>query len=333
MRVSVVIVNFNAGSRLRGCLDHLAAQTLQPDEIIVVDNGSSDNSFDAATDRQDVLASVIKPRPAGRNLGFAAANNLAAADAAGEWLAFLNPDAYPEPDWLERLVEAARRHPDVEAFGSLQIDAANPTILDGCGDVCSVFGLAYRGGHGEPRASAPTTDYETFAPCAAAALYKRGRFMALGGFDERFFCYGEDVDLGFRLRNAGGRCVQVSDAIVRHEGSGITGKRSDFSVYHGHRNRIWVFYKNMPFLLYWMTTPLRLVGDILLFFKSLADGVSVSYLRGVRDGYLGLGVLEADRRRIASDRRHARSKVARALSWSPLKLLTRAPDPRVLSDR
>ncbi|MEM0928878.1 MAG: glycosyltransferase family 2 protein [Pseudomonadota bacterium] len=332
MRVSVVIVNFNAGPRLQWCLDHLAMQTLQPLEIIVVDNGSSDDSLAAATDRNDELARRIKTMPMGRNLGFAQANNLAASEATGEWLAFLNPDAYAAPDWLARLAAAVDRHPQVEAFGSLQIDATNTDVLDGCGDVCTVYGVAYRGGHGARRTRAPSIDKETFAPCAAAALYSRERFLELGGFDERFFCYGEDVDLGFRHRNAGGRCVQVSDAIVRHEGSGITGKRSSFAVYHGHRNRVWFYYKNVSGLLYWSTAPARLLGDVLLLCRAATDGVFWPYLKGIRDGYRDLGRFRVDRQNIAKRRRESQTDVARALTWSPVKLLTRAPDLRPLVD-
>ena len=96
---------------------------------------------------------------------------------------------------------------------------------------------------------------EIFAPCAAAALYRRAAFLEAGGFDEHFFCYMEDVDLGFRLRLLGYRCGYAPAAIVHHVGSGTTGARSPFTVYHGHRNLVWTYVKNMPTPWFWLYLP------------------------------------------------------------------------------
>ncbi|HBS33707.1 MAG TPA: glycosyltransferase family 2 protein, partial [Parvularcula sp.] len=141
-------------------------------------------------------------------------------------------------------------------------------------------------------------DGECFAPCAAAAMYRARVFADLGGFEERFFCYGEDVDLGFRLRLAGGRAVQVRAARVLHEGSGVSGRYSDFTVYHGNRNRIWMTYRNMPALLYWPLVPLRLLADAYLCLRAFTVGTGRAYARAVLDGYGGLPALANDRRRL-----------------------------------
>ncbi|GJL92360.1 glycosyltransferase family 2 protein [Hyphococcus sp.] len=325
--VTLIIVNFNSGVRLGSCLDCLARQTVSGFEIIIIDNASGDDSLaQAEIDRRSVR--LIE---AGRNTGFAAANNMAAEAARGDWLAFLNPDAYPEPGWLEELLRATARHPKADAFGSRQLDAGDPSHLDGEGDVCTIFGVAYRGGFGHV-AEPAGFDGECFSPCAAAALVKRSVFLDLGGFDERFFCYGEDVDFGFRLRNAGGRAVQVNSAVVLHEGSGVSGRHSAFTLYHGHRNRIWMFYKNMPTPLYWTTAPLRLVTDIALFVKAAAIGEAGAYIKAMRDGYGGLGAFRDDRRKISALRGRSGAAIAAALCWSPLKLLRRRADLRPLSD-
>ncbi|MEL7488005.1 MAG: glycosyltransferase family 2 protein, partial [Pseudomonadota bacterium] len=218
--VSVIIVNYNSGHRLEKCLAHLVRQTVSDFETIIIDNASTDASMDAARRLARETPEELTIIDAGDNLGFAAANNKAAQGARGTWLAFLNPDAYARPDWIEKLLDAAKRYPSADAFGSTQIDAADETRLDGAGDVLHAFGLPYRGYFGWP-AEAVSVDAETFSACAAAALYRRSTFDALGGFDERFFCYGEDVDLGYRLRLAGGRCIQVASAVVAHEGSGV----------------------------------------------------------------------------------------------------------------
>lgn len=317
--LSVIIVNYNSGGRLGRCLEHLGRQTFRDFEIIVIDNASTDQSIAGA--RPFAAADTLFVE-AGENLGFAAGNNRAAARARGEWLVFLNPDAYAQDDWLAEMVAAGKRYPWADAFGSSQIAADHPDLIDGAGDVYHILGAAYRGGYGRPISELPE-DGECFAPCAAAAMYRRAAFDALGGFDERFFCYGEDVDLGFRLRLSGRRAVQVRKAVVLHEGSGVTGRYSDFTVYHGNRNRIWLAYKNIPGAYYWVFAPLRLVFDIYLLARALALGFGRPYLRALRDGYGGLGKFRGDRARLQQERRMSLAEFARAVTWSPLAMLGR----------
>ena len=324
--VTVIIVNFNAGTRLEKCLASLEKQTYRSFEIIVFDNCSTDQSISRAVTTRRSVRLINSPK----NLGFAAANNRAAREAAGAWIALLNPDAYPEPGWLEALVTARNAYPDAEAFGSTQLSADRPDMLDGAGDVCSIFGVAYRGGVGAPRRISEG-DWECFSPCAAAALYRKETFLSLGGFDESFFCYGEDVDFGWRLRLSGGRALQIGEAVVHHEGSGLSGRNSDFTTYHGHRNRIWLFYKNLPPSIYLLTSPLRLLADMALFFKALAQGAAPAYLRAMRDGYGGLASLSAARTSNMQRLRRSRAKILRALSWSPFRLLRRGVDLRPIS--
>jgi GT2 family glycosyltransferase len=179
------------------------------------------------------------------NLGFAAANNLAAADCKSPRVATLNPDAIAGKIWLEELRSATLHYPGVKMFGSTQLDARKPDRVDGFGDVYSVFGTAWRGASGSPVSALPPDDRAVFAPCAAAALYARDAYLAAGGFDESFFCYLEDVDLGFRLALRGERCIQVRRAEVKHFGSVSAGEDSDFFVFHSQRNRLWVLAKNV----------------------------------------------------------------------------------------
>lgn len=321
-RVTVIIVNYNSGDRLERSLACLAAQTYRNFETIVIDNGSSDRSADCA--RHSPAVAFID---AGRNLGFAAANNLAAKSARGAWLAFLNPDAYPSPDWLERLLDCAARHPAADAFGSTQIDALRQDRLDGAGDVYHAFGVPYRGHFGWP-ASALPAEGECFAPCAAAALWRRAVFDALGGFDERFFCYGEDVDLGFRLRLAGGHAVQAAQAVVLHEGSGISGRHSDFTVYHGHRNRIWTYVLNMPAAILLVTLPFHAATNVYLLMRFTISGGARAYLRAMRDALAGLAPILRERHVRQRQRVESAAAIARALTWSPLKVMRRAADIR-----
>ncbi len=321
-KVSVIIVNYNSGDRLARCITHLQDQTYRNFDIIIVDNASTDGSAEFAYNDTDVTFI-----DAGANIGFAAANNLAAHSARGEWLAFLNPDAYANPDWLAELIAAAGRHPQADAFGSTQIDAADATRLDGAGDVYQAFGVPYRGHYGWPADQSPPEE-ECFAPCAAAAMYRKSTFDELGGFDERFFCYTEDVDLGFRLRLAGGAAIQVTNAVVRHEGSAITGRNSDFTVYHGHRNRVWTYYLNMPLPLLIATAPFHYLANLYLFFRFLFVGKAGVYIRAMIDAHRRLAEFIPDRRKRQSQRRATTADIARAITWSPFKALMRTEDVR-----
>ena len=319
-RLSVIVVNYNSGARLARCLKHLSRQTFKDFETLVVDNGSADDSIEQAKK----IGVAVDYDLAGANLGFAAANNRAVKGAHGEWVVFLNPDAYAEPDWLHELVAATERHPSADAFGSTQINAYDPSKIDGAGDVFHILGIAYRGHFGWPVEKLPP-EGDCFSACAAAAMYRKAIFEKLGGFDERFFCYGEDVDLGFRLRLAGGRAVQVRNARVLHEGSGVTGRHSDFTVYHGHRNRIWTVSKNMPEPLRTGFAPLRAMVDFYLFFRLLSIGKGRSYLKAIRDGYGGAGQFRNDRQSLRSSQI---APLLKAMTWSLLKVTRREADIR-----
>jgi GT2 family glycosyltransferase len=251
------------------------------------------------------------------NVGFARGNNIAAA-AAGDVdaLALLNPDAFADPGWLEALVAAARRAPDVAAFASqIRLDAA-PGLLDGTGDSYHVSGRAWRNAHGQPLALGPATEVEVFAPCAAAALYRRQAFDEAAGFDERLFCYFEDVDLGFRLRLRGHRCLYVPTAIVRHVSSALSGYRSDFAVYHGERNMVWTFLKNMPAPMLWLYLPQHLALNAASLFFYPLRGQGRAVWQAKRDAVRGLRAVLAQRRAMPrpSDWRAIRRAMARGVA-------------------
>lgn len=274
--VTVIIVNFNGGEHLLRCLSCLAEQDTQPERIVLIDNCSTDGSAAAAREwvsRDGRLAARLELVDSPVNAGFAAANNRAVEGCTTEFVALLNPDAFPDPGWLTALVAAARQHPEAAAFGSWQRLEGQDGLLDGVGDVYHMSGVAWRDGHEKTRGDRYKPDAEIFSPCAAAALYRRQAVLAVGGFDEDFFCYFEDVDLGFRLRLAGYAARSVKAAGVSHVGAASTGgSRSDFAVYHGHRNLVWCFVKNMPFPLVLLLLP----GHVALL---LVDLVSCS-LRG-----------------------------------------------------
>ena len=239
-------------------LTSLAGQTFRNFDVLLVDNASIDGSTTNLTFRRTGLRMRLKRLDS--NVGFAAASNFGARLARGDWLALLNPDAFPDPDWLEQLMKAAAKNSNA-FFASRQIQANRPRLLDGEGDTYFASGLSLRSNYNRPYFGAGPPR-EVFSACAAAALYPRDEFLAAGGFDEDFFAYHEDVDLGFRLRLRGLRCFLVPAAFVRHVGAGSSGRRSSFMVRHGHRNLVWTFAKNMPAPWVWLYLPLHLVFNI-----------------------------------------------------------------------
>lgn len=260
--ISLILVNWNSQENLSYCLRALSHQTFQRFEIILIDNNSIDNSMRSLELFEPNLQLVVKYFTV--NLGFAVANNVGAKLAQGKWIALLNADAFPEPDWLNKLVQVAEQNPKYTAFSSRQIQYHKPDSLDGAGDAYHISGLAWRNAYNLSVGSHGLEQKEIFSPCAAAALYSREEFLKIGGFDEDFFSYFEDVDLGFRLRLNGSKCLYVPEAVVHHVGSASTGKRSDFSVYYGYRNMIWTYVKNMPFPYFWIFLPLHI--SAVLFF-------------------------------------------------------------------
>ncbi len=308
--IVVVIVNFNAGDLLSATVKGLARQMLPPSRVIIVDNASSDGSA------QQAMAHLpgIELLALEHNVGFAAANNKGAALAANcDWIALLNPDAVPEPDWLLRMSEAIAEFPDVAVFGALLVDMEHPELLDGAGDVLHVGGLAWRHLHGRPCAEAPTGPVEIFSPCAAAALYRRAEWDAAGGLDESFFCYFEDIDLAFRIRLMGGRCLLIPAAVVHHHGSAVTGRESDFTIYHSHRNLVWVWARDMPFPLIVRGLVHHILITLLTFGFYASRGQAGVLARAKRDALAGLPRVLRERRRLQRTRRVSPAAIDRVL--------------------
>lgn len=133
-------------------------------------------------------------------------------------------------------------------------------------------------------------------------MISKDALLSAGGFDEDFFCYVEDVDLGFRLRLLGHRCWYVPDSVVLHVGSAVTGRRSDFSIYHGHRNLVWTFVKNMPGVLFWLLLPLHVVLNLVSVIWFALRGQGAVILRAKRDALLGLPKMWRKRQQIQKAR-------------------------------
>lgn len=312
--ITIIIVNYNAGEWLARCVQSVVNQTHKVFHCVIVDNGSTDGSLETLGNL-DARFQIIK---AGENLGFAAGCNLGEKAHPSDWVAMLNPDAFAHEDWLEHLIGATTLAPNVTMVGSTQYMALEPGVFDGLGDYYHIAGLAWRGGFGHK--VGPIQTREAFGPCGAGAFYHGETFRRLGGYDERFFCYHEDVDLAYRFRLAGGLCVQSAEAKIDHVSSGISGRASDFAVFYGTRNRIWTFYKNTPLFLLILTAPLHIALNLFVltwsFFRR--NGRAKPTWHGIKSGVSGLASRHADRNYIQTELKSLSTfALLKAFAYSP----------------
>jgi GT2 family glycosyltransferase len=249
--VSVVIPNWNGERWLDPCLRSLERQRFRDFEILVVDNGSSDGSHAVVERCCPEARWVGLPR----NRGFAAAANAGIRAARGELIALLNNDTEAEPGWLEALVAGLDRRPEMTFAASRIRDAAERTRIDGAGDAMNWYAMPFKIGAGETDDGRFDVEREVFGACAAAALYRRSLFAEIGGFEESFFAYIEDVDLSFRARLAGHRCLYVPAAILYHIGSATAGRDSAFALRLATRNQLLLVVRNFPWPYVWTRLP------------------------------------------------------------------------------
>jgi GT2 family glycosyltransferase len=325
--ISVIIVAYNSGPTLERCLSALKAQTFTDYEVLLVDNAEP-GTGDGAPQRAAAADAAVRLIEPGANTGFAGGNNLAARQAAGRWLVLLNPDAYADPDWLQMLVEASQRWPERKAFTSRQLMEGSPGTLDGMGDVMFGAGIPYRGGYGRPDEGG-WIEGDVFSPCGAAMMVDRALFLSLGGFDERFFCYCEDVDLGFRLQLIGEKTLVVPSAVVRHEGSASSGgPSSDFAVYHGTRNRLWMLVKDVPGPMLWPVLILHYLAIGTQIFIARRSPAAQRTLTAMVRATRHLDTAWKARRAVQATRKVSWMAIARAMTWNPRDVTRMRPDIR-----
>jgi GT2 family glycosyltransferase len=233
--VTVVVPTLAADDALAGCLRALESQTFDRFEVLVVDNSGSGRARPGGA-RVRILVND-------RNVGFGAAINQAIRVSEAPYIAVLNDDASPHPGWLAALVKAAEARPKAGMFASqVRLDQE---ALDSAGMLIARDGSSKQRGHGEaPQDFASNSD--TLFPTGSAALYRRKMLDEIGLFDERFFLYCEDTDLGLRARWAGWEGAYVAGAVVDHAYSKSAGRASPLKAYYVERNRLYTVIKNFP---------------------------------------------------------------------------------------
>ena len=242
--VSVVVVNWNGKHLLGECLDSLVDQKdIQDIEIILVDNGSRDGSAEFVKDRYAGVNVISLPE----NVGFAGGNNAGIRISKGKYVALLNNDTKADPLWLSNFVKAAEADKySVGMWAGKILSYSDPEVIDNVGLLLYSDGL----GRGKGRLERDEGQYdspgEALFPSGCAGLYRREMLDEIGLFDEEFFAYADDVDIGLRARLAGWECRYVPTAKVYHKYSSSSSAYSPFKAFLVERNRIWVLLKYFP---------------------------------------------------------------------------------------
>jgi GT2 family glycosyltransferase len=310
-RISVIIPNWNGAHLLPTCLDSLRRQSYAEREVIVADNASTDGSLELlARDYAEVRALALPS-----NRGFTGACNAGLQASHGEFVALLNSDTEADERWLEQVIAAFGRHPEVGLVASKMLLFDRRETLHTAGDLYRLDGVPVNRGVWQRDEGQFDREEYVFSACGGSAAYRRTTLDEIGLFDDDFFFSCEDVDLAWRAQLAGWKCVFAPQAIVYHK-LAATGGGPTASFYDG-RNTVWVIAKNYPGSLWkrhWRDVARaqwRIAREAL---KAWRGAAARARLRGQLAGLLGLPKMLRKRRVIQSSRRISDDELARLLT-------------------
>jgi hypothetical protein len=316
--VSVIVVNWNRREMLGRALASVARQAGVSFEVIVVDNGSTDGSADMA--ETAFGARVIRTA---RNLGFCAANNQGIREARGEFVALLNNDAEAEPGWLEALWRACSSAPGVGMAASKVLVHEDPRYIDKAGHLIYLDGQNRGRGSGALDQGQFDRQEEVLWPDGCAAMYRKAMLDQIGGFDEDFFAYGDDAELGLRARIAGWSCLYTPRAVVRHHRGATLGRDSARRLALIERNRVLLAVKLFPWSLLWLNPfyyALRLAAGLRAAHAGSRDTAAFPGLRGKCRMALALARGDLEALWLAPRMLAGRARVRRMARLSPREL-------------
>jgi GT2 family glycosyltransferase len=296
VRTAVIIVNYNGAHLLPDCLEGLEAQIRPADEVIVVDNGSTDGSSDLIRE----CYRWVRLIETGANLGFAVGNNVGIRATDTNIIILLNNDTTPSPAFIEQIVEPLERDPSISAVAGTLLFSQNPEVVATSGIDVFDNGLALDASTGEEWRTLPLA-HDVFGASGGAVAYRRAALEATGLFAEPYFLYLEDADLAWRMRLREHRTISVAGAWVLHVYSASAGESSPLKDYYLSRNRIWTLIRCWPCSI-WKRNWKRV-----LFYEVGVLGYSLlnrrwSIARGRIDGWLGYFRLRRSRHRIQQTR-------------------------------
>ena len=297
MKATVVIPNLNGAGWLKDSIESIWAQTMQDLELIVVDNGSTDESLAIAQSYQGRPGYTLIQNDT--NTGFSHAVNQGIRAAKGEYVALFNNDAFAEPDWLENLIAAAEQDGRIFAVSSLMIRHFERELADDAGDYVTLLGFACKRGDGM-KASRYQKPGRVFSACGGAALYRKSILDEIGLFDETFFAYYEDVDISWRANSLGYKNVYCPTAKCYHICGATTGavRYNPFKSIQSGRNSILLPYKNMPILMLLLNLPFLVFGYLLKAAMFRLRGFGPAYGQGFKEALKTMGKIQKPRFRL-----------------------------------
>lgn len=290
--ITAVVVSFADPAAAAMALRSLLDQSLAPVEVLVVDNDPRGATACALAAGQ--ISPEVRILHPGVNLGYTGAANLAAQEARGEWLFFLNPDATAADDCLERLLEAVDG-PDVAVVGA-QVLLPDGRINAGENPI-NIAGISWSGGYGRPREHGPPRD--AAAVSGAALLVRRDWFVDIGGLCPFFFLYVDDTDLAWRVRLSGGRVCYCPEAVVVHDYEFDKGASKWFYL---ERNRAWALLSNLQLRTLALLAPVLLVTEVAVLARAARDGWLPEKLRAWGDLFVRAPALIRWRRSVQARR-------------------------------
>lgn len=285
--MTIVIPNYNGNKYLKQCLDSIYAQDYKRYEIIIIDNASTDGSYEWLKGYKDIIFKRLD-----KNYGFSCAVNEGIKLAKGEYVLLLNNDTELCSGFLKEMVQVIEENYKIFAVSSKMIQYHNQELIDDAGDEYTVIGWPYKRGDGKT-INEYTNEERVFSACAGAALYRKAVFNEIGYFDEVFFAYMEDVDISYRANIYGYKNVYAPNAKVYHIGSATSGGTySDFKLKLSARNSIYVPYKNMPILQLIINLPFLILGMIVKQRVFASKGYGKAYKDGLIEGIKSLKQIE-----------------------------------------
>ena len=277
--VSIVIPNYNGEQYLKACLEKLYEYTTLEIEVIIVDNGSTDSKYEWIKNFPSIIWKQLD-----NNYGFSKAVNEGIRIAKGKFVVLLNNDTQICVGFIEELKKVIEQQDTIFSVSSKMIQYHNPNYIDDVGDEYNLFGYASQRGHGKS-VDCYNESSRIFSSCGGAAIYRKELLEQIGFFDENFFAYLEDVDLGYRANINGYKNVYCPKAMVYHVGSATTGEgMSPLKVYLSARNNIYLIYKNMPIIQLLINLPFLIIGSSLRYYMFKKKGFGEDYKRGLFEG-------------------------------------------------
>ncbi len=298
-RVTVAIANYNGRELLHGALRSLDVQTFRDFRVLVVDDGSSDDSVAWLRSNRADVQLIEQP-----NRGVTAALNVCLSAPDTELVMLLNNDVELRPDCVGELVAALDAHSEAASACAKLLDFERRDVLDGAGDVLTWAGSGHRRGHGEIDRGQYDEPRAIFGACAAAAVYRRSAIAEVGLLDADFGAFCEDTDWALRAQLAGFHCRYVPSAVVFHMGSATLGAGlTDFTRYHLWRNTLWMLLKGMPASVALRHAHQLLAAQLVNLAVAIRDRKLHIWLRAWRDALRGTPRMWARRRAIQGARR------------------------------